>query len=385
MHPAPFTRIADRVSIVGFCQPDRDWAPYYEPDMEIWGLNRGMIFMPRADRWFELHSPSIHEWQQRRPGRHLEFLRRFPGPVYMHQARPDLIPGSVDYPLREVAEALFPLLGRFGAEGQTGERGSDAPYLTSTVALEIALAIHMGYQEISLYGIDLNTASEYAWQKPGVECMLGLAMGRGIRVRLPGRCPLLQGTIYGRGYLSPKGEIVSPQQWMERINTLIAQKAQIERQINETQGAKGALEWVIAQMVPNIDQEALDQRRQAMEKTIAKLQMQGYQCVGALQESLHWAHQTPDGQDPREALGQLIAATGDPEGHPEAVIAQLAAAELPRNGYRAAEGPEEGSVAAALLDAATGDPGRWVTLLAGENGALTDAEPAGKVPSAVEG
>lgn len=348
------TRRFDRVAIVGFCQPDRDWVPYDDPELEVWGLNRGMIFMPVAHRWFEMHGPAIHEWQQRRPGNHLAFLKAFPGPIYMHQARPDLIPNAVDYPIREVTEDLWPGLTRFDATHDI-EAGTAAPYLSSTVAQEIALAIHLGYREIGLYGIDLNTTSEYAWQKPGVEHMLGLAMGRGIKVRLPAKCPLLQGEVYGRAYLSPKGEILSPDQWMERISSLQRQKEQIEQQIQATAGGRKELQWVIDQMVPGIDHEILDQRRQQFEKAIQQLQAQGHQIVGALQETIYWAHQTPAGQDPHEALGQLVASMEDPKGesNAEAVIAALAETELEHHDD---EGPPNGSVAAALIDVASGGP-----------------------------
>src|SRR4051812_9594595 len=98
----------DRVAIVGFCQPHRDWVPYEDDTLEIWGLNRGYVFMhPREhgpgrpqDRWFEMHSPSIVEWQQRRPGNHVKWLQAFQGPIYMHQARTEVVPNSVDYPLK---------------------------------------------------------------------------------------------------------------------------------------------------------------------------------------------------------------------------------------------------------------------------------------------
>ena len=162
---APFVRTRDRVAIVGFCKPHRDWLSYDEDDLEIWGLNRGYVFMPRADMWFEMHGPAIHEWQQRRPGKHLQFLKTFPGQVVMHSARTDLIPNSVDYPLREVAEDLGANVSWF-LPGKDDQSGAEEPYLSSTVNQEIALAIYMGFKEIALYGIDLNTTSEYAWQKP---------------------------------------------------------------------------------------------------------------------------------------------------------------------------------------------------------------------------
>ena len=315
MQLEPFRRSADRVCIIGFCQPHREWVPYEETNMEWWGLNRGYIFQHRADRWFEMHGEHIYRWETRRPGNHMIWLERFPGPVYMHQAVPE-IPNSVTYPLQEVADDLGSHVYRFLAPGKGQDlSGRGRPYLTSTIAQQIALAIHLEYREIRLYGIDLNTSSEYAWQKPGVEYMLGVAAGRGISVYVPDECPLLAGEIYGRGYMRPEGEHVGPEQWMERINALKAQQAKLERNLNESIGGRRSIEWVIAQMVPGLDHEAMDQRRQSFDGAVQQLKGQLLQCVGALQEVIYWAHQTPAGQDPREALAQLIVEAAPPNGH----------------------------------------------------------------------
>ena len=97
----PLARLHDRVAIVGFCQPHREWVPYGETDLEVWQLNRATVFAQPtphrpagADRWFEMHGRHIWTWEQRRPGNHLRFLRSFPGPIYMHQAEPEL-PNSI--------------------------------------------------------------------------------------------------------------------------------------------------------------------------------------------------------------------------------------------------------------------------------------------------
>jgi hypothetical protein len=365
------SRKFDRVAIVGFCSPHREWVPYEDPELEIWGLNRGYIFQQRMDRWFEMHGPGIVEWQQRRPGNHLQWLQRFQGPIYMHQARPELIPNSVDYPLLAVAADIGACIYRFaGPAGETAgtasggpggsqvwnpnelKSGKDIPYLSSSIAQEIALAIHMGYKEIWLYGIDLNTASEYAWQKPGVEFMLGLAAGRGIKVYVPEMCPLLQGSIYGRGYLKPEGEKMSPEQWMERIKALQADKEKLEARWNQFQGAKREIEWLLAQMVPGMDHEAMDQRRQQSDQAIQQVYGQVLQCVGALQETVYWAHQTPEGQNPREALGQLVAMAEANAGKTvddTAALAAWAVEALGTNGHDS-DGPKPDSLDWAIAD-----------------------------------
>ena len=85
----------DKVAIVGFAQSHRDQAPFHDPSFEIWGLNNAYIFMPPrphadgriAERWFEIHSEDLYGWDLRRPGRHVDWLRNFPGPLYLLEAR----------------------------------------------------------------------------------------------------------------------------------------------------------------------------------------------------------------------------------------------------------------------------------------------------------
>ena len=336
------TRVHDRVAIVGFCKPDRDWVPYGEPDLEVWGLNRGNIFMPaeQCHKWFEMHGKWIWDWELRRPGNHVRFLKSFHGPIIMHERFPE-IPNSVAYPFLAVAADVGAGATRFSETNPTVATLADAPYLSSTVAQEIALAIHMGYSEISLFGIDLNTTSEYAWQKPAVEHYLGVAIGRGIKVRLPEKCPLLAGKIYGRGYKKPEGEQVSPEQWAERINALKAEFEETSTALHQTVGMKKELEWVMAQMVPGIDHEAMDQRRHQFERAIAQVGAKLHQINGSINETLYWAHQTPAGQDASQ------------------MIAELAKERLHSNGFTPAEGPE--GIEEELLDVTSGQ----VPMLAG--------------------
>lgn len=300
-----------KVAIVGFCNPHREWAPYDNPDFEIWGLNRGYIFMPRADRWFEMHGRHIFTLQDRRPGNHVDYLHNFPGPIYMHQSEPE-VPNSIALPLEELANMLGPWFwrvfqpDRYGA--MTTKSTEDEPYLSSSIAFEIALAIYEGFEEIHLFGIDLNTDSEYAWQKPGVEFLIGFAGGRGQKVFIPEGCPLLKGTLYGRGYLSPQGEQISMEQLQTRMKALQAEQDAIQRELNQVLGAHRELtQYVQAQMVPGIDHEKTDQRRQEMEKVIGNLQTRLAQTLGAIKETAYWIHQTPDGQTPKEAIEQLRA------------------------------------------------------------------------------
>lgn len=46
----------------------------------------------------------------------------------------------------------------------------------------MALAIHEGAEEIGLWGVDMKDGEEYAYQRPNMEYLIGLAEGNGIGV-----------------------------------------------------------------------------------------------------------------------------------------------------------------------------------------------------------
>ena len=265
--------------------------------------------MPRSDRWFEMHGPDIFALQDRRPGNHVDYLRNFQGPVIMHQIQEE-VPNAIPLPLQGLADMLGPWVWRIGDPDANGQMSAwsteQAPYLSSSIAYEIALAIYEQFEEIHLFGIDLNTESEYAWQKPGVEFLLGVAVGRGIKVYLPDMCPLLKGTLYGRGYLSSQGEQISMTQLQTRLASLTAEKDAIQKELNMVLGAHRELvSYVQVQLPPGINHEKVDHRRQEMEQAIGQLQARLQQTFGSLKETAYWIHQTPDGQAPEEAIEQL--------------------------------------------------------------------------------
>jgi len=48
---------------------------------------------------------------------------------------------------------------------------------TSTVSMALALALHLGYETIELWGVDLGSNTEYAYQQPGFVYWAGVARG----------------------------------------------------------------------------------------------------------------------------------------------------------------------------------------------------------------
>ena len=119
---------------------------------------------------------------------HVGGLRMSKVPVVMLDPQPD-IPMSVRYPIEEVTKLV-------------GKTNKGTPYLESSIAYMVAQAILelKPGDKIGIWGVDLHCESEYAFQRPNMEYMIGLARGRGIKVFIPPQCALLThefGVPYG--------------------------------------------------------------------------------------------------------------------------------------------------------------------------------------------
>lgn len=226
-------RIHDRVAIVGFADGHRHLAPFDEPGIELWGLNRLHQVLPdrRFDRWFEIHGLEEYYADDEQ---HRTFLRNFPGPVYLRPqdmgvARDWGITNATPYPVERIL-AAFP------------------PYFNNTVSWLLALAIAMEYHELHVYGVDMAQdtllQAEYSQQRPSCEFFLGLAAGRGMRiVKPPGSDLLISSHLYGFDdggpYLAKK---------KSRLQEVGTRKEQIREQMNKHRGEADRLQAMINQL-----------------------------------------------------------------------------------------------------------------------------------------
>jgi hypothetical protein len=199
-------REKNRVYIVGTAST-KDIIPWNDPDAEYWGVNNlyGVTLTNATgtchyDRWFEIHNlwldPATNKFLRRGDAEFrgqpvLDYLKGIANlgcTVYMQKHWPDLIPMSVQYPLQEVV-AFFQ------------EKGIDlryCRYLTNTITYEIVLAIYLGFQDIQVWGVDMQAGTEYGWQRPSCEFWLGVAAGLGIKIHIPEEADLLKCRfIYG--------------------------------------------------------------------------------------------------------------------------------------------------------------------------------------------
>lgn len=173
-------RKTDKVAIVGFA-PSWKEAPFDDESYEIWCLNEMYKVAPeiknfRADRWFEIHdltSPSKNTKE------HQSFLQTVTVPLYV-QKKYEHLPNAIVFPWEEMFEWMK-------SKGFSGHH-----YFTNSIAYFIMLAAYEGFKEISVYGVDMSTESEYFHQKASAEYMLGLCEGMGIKVYIPPSSELLK-------------------------------------------------------------------------------------------------------------------------------------------------------------------------------------------------
>ena len=197
------------VAIVGSAWTSRSWAPYDDPDVEVWCFNEmhGQLGVGKADRWFQLHHKWVWTNGENVRFSHLEWLKKDRDyPLYMQKVY-DGIPGATRYPLQEIQSRLLTRVWR----GETLIK----KLFTTSMVYGIALALDEGFERIELYGIELVMGGEYGYQRETMAFWLGKADGMGVDVWMPEKCELLKAPLYayeetrqsGGGILTPpKGE-----------------------------------------------------------------------------------------------------------------------------------------------------------------------------------
>lgn len=208
------------VAIVAFAETSRAAAKHSQAS-EVWTLNHGAIalaeYLPRLDRVFELHQPE-HIASPMNSEAYVEWLLQpQPFPIYMLDAYPG-VPSAKAYPF-EYVRSLFSGLTH-------GDERS--VYLTSTVALMMALAIMEGFELIELYGVEMSSNGEYVYQRDGVTLLAGIALGLGVQVRLPQESKLLRAAIYGL----EKGQMINRQALEQRKSEITLERDKAVSELN---------------------------------------------------------------------------------------------------------------------------------------------------------
>lgn len=198
-------------------------------DCDIWVFNEAMStnWATRADAVFQMHEEAI--WknpQNRNDPNHYAWLTSGNTPKVYMQERYEEVPQSEKYPLDEIVTELLPHLTK---------QGNPVKYFASSIDYALALAVYKGYKRIEVYGVELETQTEYTYQRTGFGLWCGMAAGRGVEVDL--HVSIFDFPLYGY-----EGEVVLDYHIFDkRINELApiveTIKAQYETQKTASENA----------------------------------------------------------------------------------------------------------------------------------------------------
>lgn len=147
--------------------PGWSLAPPCGPGVKIWGINNVLNWRP-VDYVMEIHNWRLKMTRLKGGGVHQRAMNKAVemGIPYIVRERWDFAPGlkQVVYPW----EAIF---DKFGHD-----------FLGCSMDCMMALAIYCGYNDINIYGLGINAASQYDYQLKSQNYWFGYCDGAGIKV-----------------------------------------------------------------------------------------------------------------------------------------------------------------------------------------------------------
>jgi hypothetical protein len=174
----------DIVAIVGSHARSSADFDFTRTDCDVWIFNEALSNgkFPRADATFQIHDPVIWKNPENRNDKgYSEWLKRndIP-PVYMQEDYPE-VPQARQFPL----DGILEMTANFNQN----------KFITSSPSYGIALAVYLGYKRIEIYGVEMESQTEYAYQRAGVAYWVGVAVGKGIDVYTNSR--IFEEPLYG--------------------------------------------------------------------------------------------------------------------------------------------------------------------------------------------
>lgn len=250
---------SSKVAIVGFASETMGYAPFEDPDCEIWILNMLHAHVPRWDRRWEMHSRETLITETAELKQNMDYLGELQTerdrPTYMISVQPD-IPMSRRFPV-EALVAYF---------GQHCEKLAANPYFTSTFAFMIGAAI-MGIvarrvnphipeagEEIYVCGVEMLNATEYEYQRSCAEFFCGAVIGHGIALHIPSRSALLESDgMYGYARAESLDLLGRMQQYyndrkkfqIAKRDEAAARRGQAQADWNAADGAVQTFDWIL--------------------------------------------------------------------------------------------------------------------------------------------
>lgn len=271
----------NKIAILGTAGTSVELAPFKDPSWAIWACSPGaypICAKTRSDVWFE-----PHRWQPTPPGRFgapgtkpwfspefHSFLQQHKGPVFM----------TGDIRTKDDTGSPDELLAKYGRPDPSIPNSIPVPYgylkkkygpyfWTSTVAYMQAMAIEtlgpralMGEEVyLGFWGVDMAASEEYAYQRPGCQHWVGLAMSLGIQVVLPQESDLMRPqTMYGIGECNPRHIRLNARRTeiQAHVNNMQAQHNELGQKMLLAKGAMAEIDYVLSTWSDDIEVDLKD-------------------------------------------------------------------------------------------------------------------------------
>lgn len=187
----------------------------------------------------------------------------------MMQDAYDDVPMSTKYPLEEIKAML----------------GDGAKFLTSSVAQAMALAAWQNqFDRVEVYGVAMETNTEYGFQREGVAFWLGFLKGRGVNVHFAD--DTFDAPVYGY-----EGEVfIKYERFSERL-------AVLEPERDKLTGEYNAASIIIRGALDNFYQSSDDKTEQALYDAVLALRTSAERLGfldGAIQENKRYQHRADE-------------------------------------------------------------------------------------------
>lgn len=178
------------VAILGNASRTRGYAPFDNPDVEIWAMTIHALKARRCEAVLEMHPDVMtgERWEIYPDAKqYREWLKKTKVPVWMHEQN-ESIGASVKYP-RELIEEKFIRNVWKGGQRMHSIFGGTASY-------GMGLALFLGFERIELYGIELNSRPEYDEERDCLFFWVGRAEGLGVAVAVHEESRLFGESLY---------------------------------------------------------------------------------------------------------------------------------------------------------------------------------------------
>jgi precorrin-6B methylase 2 len=177
------------VAIVGGAESTAFFAPFDDPNWQIWGLAWHTTGLKRLSLLFDIHDPGFkaeapyrYHFNSHRNQKYIDKINTSGIPIVCDERALGTFQNGFPYPLEEITASM-----------------PKRDFLECTISYMVAYALHKGAKRIGLWGCHFTGKDEYQYQLPSLTWLLGYAEAKGVEIIIgPGGPLLVSGYNAGR-------------------------------------------------------------------------------------------------------------------------------------------------------------------------------------------